>query len=56
MTKSKKKDPPVKRSSKCAVCGQPRPHLAVAHNDPFCSNTCCRIWYEDEPTIKEVKP
>jgi hypothetical protein len=45
------KDPPVPEDGMCAVCGEPRPEplvkarRALHEMDPFCSTTCCRIWY-----------
>ena len=53
-TKSKRDDPPIRKNGRCAVCNAPRPHLAQAQGDPFCSTNCCRIWHEDKPEIKEV--
>lgn len=38
-------DPVVPEHAPCIVDGQPRPRLAVRHEDPFCTTTCCRSWY-----------
>lgn len=42
-----RRDPPVPKSGKCAVCGHSRPELAVRHHDPFCSSKCCQEFYAD---------
>ena len=53
-TRKPRPDPPVRRNGRCAVCNGQRPALAIMQNDPFCSNTCCRIYHEDKPDIKEA--
>jgi len=52
--KKPRPDPPVRKNGRCAVCNGQRPALAILQNDPFCSNTCCRVWHEDKPEIKEA--
>jgi len=44
----KKPDPPVRANGMCAVCGQERPPLAVKHEDPFCSTSCCKSYHRVE--------
>jgi hypothetical protein len=39
-------DPGVRKHGRCRVCGTPRPELAVANKDPFCSTSCCRQHYK----------
>lgn len=41
----RKPDPRPKRNGTCAVCGKPRPDIAVAHHDPFCTSTCARAFH-----------
>jgi hypothetical protein len=36
-------DPPTRQ--RCVACGQPRPHIAIKHADPFCSTDCCKRWH-----------
>ncbi len=41
----------------CLVCGKPRPELAVAAGDPFCSADCCRAHHETAlATLEGVLP
>lgn len=32
----------MKDTDHCKWCGKERPAVAVTHNDPYCSSTCCR--------------
>ncbi|HZR94028.1 MAG TPA: hypothetical protein VFA44_16650 [Gaiellaceae bacterium] len=38
-------DPRLRKDGRCVVCGKPRPEIAVAARDPFCSADCCRKHY-----------
>lgn len=45
-------DPPVRRDSRCVVCGQRRKVVKLKRlyrdamaTDPFCSSNCCRDWH-----------
>jgi len=51
-----KTDPPVRADGRCALrgCGKPRKIVrsyprgidpAVYEREPFCSSTCCRLYY-----------
>lgn len=63
-----KKDPPIRKDGKCAVCKQPikpvKPQRGVpiaAYNDPFCSSRCCRQYHgtsikESEQDYKGRRP
>lgn len=39
-------DPPVRTDGRCVVCRGERPDLAKRYLDPFCSNDCCRAYYD----------
>ena len=40
-------EPKIRKDRKCVIveCRKPLPIVAVEHEDPFCSNKCCKAFY-----------